>query len=116
MEIVSLNFDPLNDNIVETDNPNAKYEAIAENTVVDIRITQRTKWKRFTVCEGLPDELNFEKVARALKKNFSCNAFIKDSPKHGKVIQMQGNHKDSLIRFLTETGICSEKNIRVHGS
>lgn len=115
MDFVNLNFDPLNDNIVETDNPNAKYEALAASTYVDIRITQRTKWKRFTVCEGLPAELNFNRVVRALKKTYSCNVYALTTRRHGTIIQMQGNHKDNLIDFLTETGICASENIRTHG-
>lgn len=92
-----------------------KYEKIVAATRVDIRVHQRTNYKKTTICEGLPVEINYNRVLRALKKNFSCNGAIKKTRQHGNVIQLQGDFHNELIEFFTETGLCDRKNIKLHG-
>jgi len=83
---------------------------------VHIRTQQRTARKKLTTCEGLPQNINFNKILRALRKNFNCNGNMVEHTELGKVIQLQGDHRDSLVRFLTETGICQPDHIKVHGA
>lgn len=79
-------------------------------------IMQRTARKKLTTCEGLPPNINFNKILRALRKNFNCNGNMVEHPELGKVIQLQGDHRESLVQFLTVTGICQPDGIKVHGA
>jgi len=83
---------------------------------VHVRVQQRTTRKYITICEGLDQKLNFKRIIKALRKAFSCNGSIAKHPELGNVIQLQGDHRDDIFEFLTKTGICSDKNIKIHGA
>lgn len=89
---------------------------IDRNIPIHIRTQQRTTRKKITICEGLPQNLIFSKVIRALRHNFHCNVSLVDDPEYGKVLKMQGNHVDNLVAFLTETRLGLPSQIRVHGA
>lgn len=93
-----------------------EYEKIVAHTRLNIRVNQRTKWKYITICEGLPAELNCNKILRALKRNFSCNGWVQDTGEHNQVIQLQGDYRTQLVEFFVETGLCSKDHISVHGA
>lgn len=82
---------------------------------IHIRIQQRTTRKKITICEGLPSNIIFSKVIRALRHNFHCNVSLVDDPEHGKVLKMQGNHVQNLVDFLTETRLGLPSQIKIHG-
>eukprot|EP00695_Tsukubamonas_globosa_P000804 TRINITY_DN171_c0_g1_i1.p3 TRINITY_DN171_c0_g1~~TRINITY_DN171_c0_g1_i1.p3 ORF type:complete len:80 (+),score=31.47 TRINITY_DN171_c0_g1_i1:178-417(+) len=75
------------------------------------------EWKEeWTIIEGLPDKLDFEKVVKVFKTQFCCNGVIIEDPNVGKVIQLQGSHHEGVIRFLVSEGICKKDAIEVHGT
>ncbi len=82
---------------------------------IHIRVQQRTAKKKITTCEGLPLNLDYSKVLRALMKNYNCNGHVVDDDTLGKVLQLQGDHRNDIHYFLTVTGICSEDEIKIHG-
>lgn len=79
-----------------------------------IRVQQRTGRKSITTVSGLP-ALNFKKLISEIKKRFACNGSIQDDKEHGTVLQLQGDQRDSIQRFLVEENIVGQDMIRVHG-
>ncbi|PRP87735.1 translation factor [Planoprotostelium fungivorum] len=81
---------------------------------IHIRINQRTARKTLTTVQGLPKELNYDKVLKALKQKFCCNGTIIEHEELGKVIQLQGDQRKNCQEFLVEEGICKKGNVKIH--
>lgn len=86
--------------------------------------TERNGRKTLTTIQGLPKKYAFKKILRLVKKRFVCNGTIIEDEEHGSVIQLQGDHRNEMLKFLTDpetsddktTGIgLDEKTIKVHG-
>lgn len=88
---------------------------MCETLVVHVRVMQRTNRKKTTICQGLPKYINFQKVLKAMHKNFNCGGTITDSKEYGKVIQLQGNHALNIKSLLLDAQLCRESNIHIHG-
>eukprot|EP01117_Protostelium_nocturnum_P020911 TRINITY_DN9723_c0_g1_i1.p2 TRINITY_DN9723_c0_g1~~TRINITY_DN9723_c0_g1_i1.p2 ORF type:complete len:113 (-),score=24.01 TRINITY_DN9723_c0_g1_i1:132-470(-) len=82
---------------------------------IHIRIQQRTGRKSLTTVQGLPKQLNYDKVLKALKQKFCCNGTIIEHEELGKVIQLQGDQRKNCQEFLVEEGICKLQNVKIHG-
>jgi translation initiation factor 1 len=90
---------------------------------VHIRIQNRNKKKCITTVQGLANDLDLKKILRALKKTFRCNgAIIKDDtvdpndPNGSEgIIQLQGNHRAEVVKFLVSEEIVSKEMIIEHG-
>jgi len=108
--IVTNTFDPF----AENDLDDAVGGTKASN-FVHIRIQQRTGRKTLTTASGINQEINFEKVLRALKKAFSCNGTIVDDPELGKVIQLQGDQRKNIAEFLIAEEIAKKEQVKIHG-
>jgi hypothetical protein len=48
-------------------------------------------------------------------QNFCCNGCIVRDEELGKVIQLQGDHRDKIFNFLIEEGIVAKDGIKKHG-
>lgn len=92
------------------DKTNAK-----EASSVHIRIQQRNGRKSLTTVAGLPSDLDFKKIVRALKKTFSTNGTILEDEDNNSVIQVQGDQRQNVLDFLVKSGICQKDEIKVHG-
>uniref|UniRef100_A0A7S3JMC0 SUI1 domain-containing protein n=1 Tax=Euplotes harpa TaxID=151035 RepID=A0A7S3JMC0_9SPIT len=84
---------------------------------VHLRYQQRTTRKGYTIIEGMPDDIDCKKVLKAFKKMLNCNGALKKDKKNPKtsVILLQGDHRDSVEKFLLEEGIVSKEEIKKHG-
>eukprot|EP01013_Petalomonas_cantuscygni_P044629 TRINITY_DN925_c0_g1_i1.p1 TRINITY_DN925_c0_g1~~TRINITY_DN925_c0_g1_i1.p1 ORF type:complete len:118 (-),score=29.92 TRINITY_DN925_c0_g1_i1:312-665(-) len=83
---------------------------------VHIRIQQRNGRKSITTVSGLPEsEVDFKKILTQIKKQFACNGSIQDDKDFGKVIQLQGDQRGNLAKFLEEHRVVAKDSIRVHG-
>jgi translation initiation factor 1 len=74
--------------------------------------------KCITIIEGLDDDLDLKRISRAMKATFKCAATIMKS-KDGEVIQLQGDHRDSVKIWLVDSEILTKQEgidrILVHG-
>ena len=68
-----------------------------------------------TTASGITQEINFDKMLRAFKKNFCCNGTIVDDPELGKVVQLQGDQRKNIAQFLIDEEICKKEQVKVHG-
>lgn len=82
--------------------------------LVDIRVVQRNARKRVTTISGLPENLDFDKVIKVLKKSLNCSGTIKEDD--GKHLQLSGDQRQAVAQFLVEQKICTSKEIKIHGA
>jgi translation initiation factor 1 len=85
--------------------------------MIHVRFQQRNSKKSVTTIEGLARDLDLNRILKALKHVAKCGGTIVQSEEHGKVIQLQGDHRDLICNFLTKEEIVpSKKNIQVYGA
>ncbi|CAI9088393.1 OLC1v1022702C1 [Oldenlandia corymbosa var. corymbosa] len=101
-------FDPFAGIDDETVAPGAK-------EYVHIRVQQRNGKKCVTTIQGLDKKLSFEKILKALKKEFCCNGNVVVDKELGKVIQLQGDQRKNASQFLINDGLVKKDLIKIHG-
>merc|ERR1719410_3326385 len=77
-------------------------------SAVHIRLRQRTGRKFWTTADGLASDLDLNKILKYFRKMHRCGGTIIDDSEHGKVIQLQGDHRENLKEFLTFFTICKD--------
>uniref|UniRef100_A0A5F9D804 SUI1 domain-containing protein n=1 Tax=Oryctolagus cuniculus TaxID=9986 RepID=A0A5F9D804_RABIT len=82
---------------------------------IHIRIQQRNGRKTLTTVQGIADDYDKKKLVKAFKKKFACNGTVIEHPEYGEVIQLQGDQRKNICRFLVETGLAKEDQLNVHG-
>lgn len=87
----------------------------ASDRLIHIRIQQRNGRKTLTTVQGISPEFDFKKIVKIAKKEFACNGTVVDHPEYGEVIQLQGDQRNHISKFLKETGLAREEQIKVHG-
>ena len=127
-----MNFDNLNslnqDNLANLANLDQFDESKQELTAakpmcIHIRVQQRNGRKSITTVEnlaeandeetsGLTDIKYLENAAKCLRKKMNCSAAVK---KQDKVIQLSGDNRQAIKKYLIENNVVSEESIKVHG-
>ena len=82
---------------------------------IHIRLQQRNGRKSLTTIQGLNPNLDFERINKVLKKEFCCNGCVIEDPDLGIIIQLQGDQRNNIIKFLIEEDIALPKMIKTHG-
>ena len=68
-----------------------------------------------TIVHGLPDDLDFKKILRHFKKAWCCNGHTFEHEEWGSIIQLQGDHRVKISKFMVEEGLARKDMIKVHG-
>lgn len=84
-------------------------------SALDLHFQQRTTRKCLTLVQGLPVDLDLKKIVRSFKKVWCCNGTTHEHEEWGSIIQLQGDHRRDIMKFLIEEGICTKEQIKVHG-
>ena len=84
--------------------------------IIHVRIQQRNGKKTLTTIQGLSKDLEFKKLLKAFKKEFACNGCIIDHKEFGEVIQLQGDQRENIKKFLINTDLSDEEHIKLHGA
>ncbi|GAX79499.1 hypothetical protein CEUSTIGMA_g6940.t1 [Chlamydomonas eustigma] len=100
-------FDPLADSAADDKGDAGDY--------VHIRIQQRNGKKSLTTVQGLKEKFDYNKVLKALKKDFCCNGNVVEDSELGKVIQLQGDQRRNVSEFLIKAKITKKEHIKLHG-
>lgn len=79
-----------------------------------IRIQQRNGRKTLTTLQGLEKKYDGKKMLRELKKDLACNGVVIKDSELGQIIQLQGDHRNSLRDFLVSLDV-DRSDITVHG-
>ncbi|CDW81435.1 translation initiation factor [Stylonychia lemnae] len=110
MELVNFGGGATNDELGEEFNDKQR-----EPNVIHLHYQQRTARKCLTIIQGLPDDLDYKKILRAYKKLFNCSGTIVEDEEMGTVIQLQGDKRKDVAKFLLEEGIATIEEIKIHG-
>ncbi|XP_065862383.1 protein translation factor SUI1 homolog 2 [Euphorbia lathyris] len=82
---------------------------------VHIRIQQRNGKKSLTTVQGLPKELSYERILKALKKELCCNGNVVQDKELGKIVQLQGDQRKNVQSFLVNANLVRKDQIKIHG-
>lgn len=78
---------------------------------IHIRIKQRTARTYITCVEGIDVEKHdIKKLLAFMRKQFSCNGFIKNTELH-----LTGDQRENIKKILIEQEIAQSQNIKIHG-
>ncbi|XP_033239073.1 eukaryotic translation initiation factor 1-like [Drosophila pseudoobscura] len=81
---------------------------------VHIRIQKGFGYKMQTTVQGLSDEYKLMKIVRAFKKEFTCNVIVTEHPEYGEVIQVQGDQRQRISRWLVRMGLAKSDQVKLH--
>jgi len=87
----------------------------SQDGYIHIRIQQRNGRKTLTTVQGVSAEFDFKKIVKYAKKEFACNGTVVEHPEYGEVIQLQGDQRQNISKFLKQVGLAREDQIKVHG-
>lgn len=76
--------------------------------------------RAITLIEGLEEDLDLKRIAKSMKKRFSCASSIHtDEGSGASYIKLQGDHRDSVREWLLQEKIVStseaKERIVIHG-
>ena len=105
------NIDPFRDiNIIDQD---------IINNIVHLRLQQRNGRKCITIIEGLVEneEFSLKTLSKSLRKLLNCSASIIVDTKNEdkKIIQLSGDKRDDVKKYLINYKIADSINIKIHG-
>jgi len=80
-----------------------------ETQLIHVRVQQSKGSKVVTSVDGLPNNIEKNKLLRHLKQKFGCNGNQKED-----TIFLSGDQRINLKQFLLEEEIVSEEYIRIH--
>jgi translation initiation factor 1 len=107
LEISNLStFDPFAD---------AAGAAVISGEKVHLRCQQRNGRKCITTVQGLSTDLELKKILRNFKKKFSCNGAMVNDKELGDILQLSGDQREGVRKFLVDNEIYSNIEITVHG-
>lgn len=112
-ENVILNFNNAEDPFNETRKENDK--SGSQSGVIHIRIQQRNGRKTLTTVQGISEDYDKKKIAKACKKEFACNGTVVDHSEYGEVLQLQGDQRHNVADFLVKIGLATKDQVKVHG-
>ena len=93
------------------------FESVDNSHDVHIRNHQRNGRTSVTTVEGLSGDYSPEGICKALKKEFHCHGtVIAHSAREDSIIQLQGDQRHNVAKFLERNGIVSKDRIKVHGA
>ena len=76
---------------------------------IHLRIQQRNGKKCITTVQGLDDDLDIKRIAKAMRKEFNCNGSIEQNEQYGEIIQLQGDQRDNIAEWLIEQEILTKQ-------
>ncbi|GMN51593.1 hypothetical protein TIFTF001_020746 [Ficus carica] len=104
---IPSSFDPFTDPETDTESFSLKGKE-----QVHVRVQQRSGNKCVTTVQGLSKDVAYEKV---LKKEFCCNGNVVQHKELGKIIQLQGDQRKNVYKYLVKADIVKKKQIMIHG-
>lgn len=81
---------------------------------------QKNGNRSITLIEGLDEDLDQKRIARALKKALQCASSVHEDKLHGEVIKLQGDHCQAVKEWLIAQEILSPAEAKdrlvIHGA
>ena len=82
---------------------------------IHLRCQQRNGRKCITTVQGLSSDLELKKILRHFKKTFSCNGALVNDKELGDIMQLSGDQREGIKKFLVDSEINNANDIVVHG-
>ena len=105
--------------MLATNDPFAPKAVDAPLGKIHIRVQQMGK-KWITSIEGLDDDLDLDRIARAMKKTLNCAATVSMNKEGNEIIQLQGYQRDFIHEWLVVNEVMTEKEaitrLVIHGA
>jgi len=99
-------------------NDDAFSSAAKEQTKIHIRVQQMGK-KWITTIDGMDNDLDLARIAKAMKKTLHCAANVTVNKEQEEVIQLQGDQREYIRSWLVANEVLTEaeskERIVVHG-
>jgi translation initiation factor 1 len=76
-----------------------------------LSIQQRSGRKTLTTVQGIDSAYDLKKLVKALKKEFACNGCVVEHPEFGEIMQLQGDQRNSVARFLVSISLAREDQV-----
>jgi translation initiation factor SUI1 len=95
-------------NIDDLDNTNTILAGPAQSKI-HIRVQRRNARSHITSLEGMDEDLDLDRICRAMRRAFNCNGNVKKETEVGDVIQLQGDQCDNIRAWLLEQEILTPK-------
>ena len=92
-----------------------KGKAADKHQFIHLHFVKRNARQSLTSVRGMPDDLDLKKLTKHFKKAWCCNGSTKNNPEYGDIIQLQGDHRRDIFKFLIEEGIAVKEDIKIHG-
>ncbi|EXB40143.1 Protein translation factor SUI1-like protein [Morus notabilis] len=102
-------FDPFTDPDVADDTVSFSRPGKGQ---VHIRVQQMRGKKFLTTVQGLNEDVGYDIV---LKKELCCNSNVVQDKELGKIIQLQGDQRKNVSRYLVKAELVQKDNILIHG-
>jgi len=79
-------------------------------------ITRKRNSKNFlTFITGIDDKYDYKLILSDIKKEFACNGAVIHNKTYGKAIQLNGNHKDKVAKYLINSNVATKDMIKLQG-
>jgi len=94
------------------------FDTFVEKGKIHIRF-QKIGPRALTIIEGLDEDLDQRRIAKAMAKGFSCSTSVHQDKDGNDIIQLQGDQRENIIEWLVVQEILTEQEkkerIVVHG-
>lgn len=81
---------------------------------------QKNGNRSITLIEGLDEDLDQKRIAKALKKALQCASSVHEDKLHGEVIKLQGEHCQAVKEWLVAQEILTaaeaKERVVIHGA
>ena len=83
--------------------------------IITIFVSQRNGKKCKTHIYGWCEEYDLPKICSYLKKTYNCNGAVINNEEYGETIELSGNKKEEIYKFLLSEEICTRNKIILRG-
>ena len=90
-------------------------QGVDGHNFVHLHFQKRNARQCLTSVRGLPADLDMKKLTRHFKKAWCCNGNTTKHSEWGDIIQLQGDHRQDIRKFLIDEGISTKEEIKIHG-
>lgn len=87
---------------------------------IHVRVQQRNKKSYITTIADLDEDLDLKRICKAMRNAFSCTGTVVSDKDHGEIIQLTGDQRDNIKKWLVDVEILTLKEAKdrlvLHGA
>jgi translation initiation factor 1 len=82
---------------------------------VHVRVQQRNGRKFISMISGIATDLDTKRLLKHFKRNFNCTGSIILDADGNELIQLTGDQRINVKKFLIDNGIYESDQVQLHG-